>query len=58
LGEPGAGEVGQVETVRGQQVIDDHSGAQAEAGGVDGEQSFLQGGVDVVVAWQVGDPGP
>ena len=57
-GETGAGEVGQVQRVGGQQIVDDHPGAEPEAGGVDGEQSFAKGGADVVVAWQVRDPGP
>ena len=39
-GEAGASEVEQVEIAGGQQVVDDHSPAQPEAGGVDGEQSF------------------
>src|SRR5262245_29566806 len=58
LGEASAGEVGQVQGVGGQQVVDDHPGAEPQAGGIHGEQSLSQGGTDVVVAWQVRDPGP
>ena len=57
-GEACAGEVGQVQRIGGQQVVDDHPCAEPEAGGIHGEQSFTQGGVHVVVAWQVRDPGP
>src|SRR5262249_55199444 len=47
-GETGAGEVGQVQGAGGQQVVDDHPCAEPEAGGIHGEQSFAQGGADVV----------
>ena len=57
-GETGAGEIGQIQCVGGQQVVDDHPGAEPEARGIHGEQPFAQGGADVVVAGQVRDPGP
>jgi len=56
-GEPAAGQVGQGGAVSGEQVVDDQSRAEPEAGAVDGEQSFSQGGGDVAVTRQVRSPG-